>query len=309
VTHPLAQALAVAAAADPDRPTVHATRFDFRVGFGVTAHIDGERVLVGGRRHLDAAGITIDDRTLASLSESEALGATTLLVATGSGVQGVIALATRPRPEAIGILRFITEHGIERIAMVSGDDDAPSHAVARQLGIEEVHANVLPEGKAELVRRLQREGRRVCFVGDGANDALAMSQADCAISMHGGAELAADAAGILLLEGDLRRLPHLLASARTQQRQLFGLLAYWGGYGVTNIGLNLALRLGVLQSSLVFGTAFGIGLLQTGVPRRRANGDDDAQPNRPAGQPHSSEEPQRDKSRQPPSSGRNPVLP
>ena len=267
IMHPLAQALVAAAAKEPDCPSLRAHDLDFRVGFGVTASIDGQRVLVGGRRHLEAAGIAINASAQRALASAERDGGTTLLVADAGGVQGVISLQTLARPEAVGILHFLADYGVTRVELVSGDAEQPTRALARRLGIEHARSNVLPEDKAALVRRLQAKGRRVCFIGDGVNDALAMREADCAISLHGGAALAADAAGILLLDGDLRWLPLLLTSAHEQRVQLRRVLTYWGGYAVLNASLSLGLRLGVLPSSLLFGAAFGVGLVVARSPR------------------------------------------
>jgi heavy metal translocating P-type ATPase len=263
LTHPLAQALVTAAAQQSRCAPLHATTTDFTVGSGVSAIIDGEQVLVGGRRHLHDAGIPIDARARRTLAAAEVQGATALLVADAVAVQGVISLRGRERPEAAGILHFLHDHGIAQVAMVSGDAEEPTRAQAQAFGLTEAYSNVLPEDKAALVKRLQAAGRRVCFIGDGVNDALAMRQADCAISLHGGADLATDTAGILLLDGGLRRLPRLLATARAQQSQLRRVLTYWGGYAVVNTGLNLGLRVGVLPSSLLFGAVFGVGLLAT----------------------------------------------
>ncbi|MBK1633096.1 hypothetical protein CKO31_20545 [Thiohalocapsa halophila] len=267
LTHPLAQALVAAAAQRADCPPVQATATDFRVGFGVSAVIDGERVLVGGRRHLHAAGIPIDQRAQRALAAAEVQGETALLVADAAAVQGVISLRACERPESVGILHFLQDQGVAQLALVSGDAEQPTRVQAQALGLTEAYSNVLPEGKADLVRRLQAAGRRVCFIGDGVNDALAMRQADCAISLHGAADLATDTAGILLLDGGLRRLPRVVVTARAQQAQLRRVLTYWGGYAVVNTALNLGLRLGVLPSSLLFGAVFGVGLLATRAPR------------------------------------------
>lgn len=267
LTHPLAQALVAAAAQQAQGPPPRATMADFTVGAGVSAIIDGERVLVGSRRHLHDAGIPIDARAHRALAAAEVQGATALLVADATAVQGVISLRGQARPEAAGILHFLRDHGIARVALVSGDAEEPTRFQAQALGLTEAYSNMLPQEKAALVRRLQAAGRRVCFIGDGVNDALAMRQADCAISLHGAADLASDTAGILLLNDGLRRLPRLLATARAQQARLRWILTYWGGYAVVNTGLALGLRVGVLRSSLLFGAVFGVGLLATQVPR------------------------------------------
>lgn len=261
LTHPLAQALAAAAAREPDCPPLRATDLDFRVGFGVIATIDSQRVWVGGRRLLDAERISIDTLARSALDAAESRGETAILTANSSGVQGVISMTTRPRTEAAGIVHFLVDHGIAQVALISGDAEAPTHALAQALGIESAYDRVLPEDKAARVRELQQQGHRICFIGDGVNDALAMRQADCSVSLRGAAELATDTASILLLDGSLRGLPRLLTTARAQQTQLRRMLNYWGGYAVLNTGLALGLGVGVLPSSLLFGTVFGVGLL------------------------------------------------
>lgn len=266
LAHPLARALVAAAAERADCPPLQAMATDFRVGFGVSAVIDGEQVLVGGRRHLHDARVPIDQRAQRALAAAEVEGATALLVADGQAVQGVISLRARERPESAGILHFLKDHGIARLALVSGDAEQPTHAQAQALGLTEAYSNVLPDEKAALVRRLQAAGQRVCFIGDGVNDALAMRQADCAISLHGAADLATDTAGIVLLDGGLCRLPRTLVTARRQQAQVRRVLSYWGSYAVLNTTLNLGLRVGVLSSSLLFGAAFGVGMLAARAP-------------------------------------------
>lgn len=267
VDHPLAHTLHTAARQFGSEP-VQAAETDYQVGLGVTATIDGEQVWVGGRRHLEAAGLPIDATARSRLAAAEERGESTLLLATPDGVQGLISLTARPRAESAAVVRFLAEHGIAQVALVSGDAESPTQALARTLGIEQVYSQVLPEEKAALVARLQADGHRVCFIGDGINDTLAMRAADCAISLHGANALATDTASILLLDGSLRHLPQLLTAARAQQAEMRTVLAYWGGYGVVNLGLNVGLRLGVLPSSLFFGAAFGTGFLWTTRRRR-----------------------------------------
>ena len=266
VTHPLAQTLQAAAQKLGCEP-LEATETDYRVGFGVSAIVDGEQIWLGGRRHLEALGLTIDAMAHTRLAAAEERGETTLLLANPEGIQGLIHFAAQPRAESAEVVRFLAEHGIDQVALVSGDHESSTQALAQTLGIDQVYSNVLPEEKAALVAQLQAEGRRVCFIGDGVNDALAMRTADCAISLHGASELATDAASILLLDGSLHHLPTLLTAARAQQAEMRGVLTYWGGYGVVNLGLNVGLRWGVLPSSLFFGAAFGSSFLWT--KRRR----------------------------------------
>jgi len=195
LTHPLAQALVTAAAQQSRCAPLHATTTDFTVGSGVSAIIDGEQVLVGGRRHLHDAGIPIDRGD----GEGFAARVRRLLEGLERALEPDVVLidsrAGLHETAAAGILHFLHDHGIAQVAMVSGDAEEPTRAQAQAFGLTEAYSNVLPEDKAALVKRLQAAGRRVCFIGDGVNDALAMRQADCAISLHGGADLATDTAG------------------------------------------------------------------------------------------------------------------
>jgi Cu2+-exporting ATPase len=267
--HPIARALMAAAARAPGgAPLPAATETLFRVGFGVTATIAGERVLVGGRRHLAAAGIGIDPAAETALGAAEGRGATAILVATEAGAQGVIAIEASTRTEARAVVDALRRGGIRRITLVSGDSNGPSRALADAMGLDDCASDMLPADKARLVQHLQQAGHRVGFVGDGVNDALAMQRANCAVSLHGASALATDTAGIILLDSNLTRLPGLLAGARDQQAQLRQVLGYWGLYGVVNLGLNVGLRIGALPSSLFFGVALGAGLLSASRPAR-----------------------------------------
>jgi Cu2+-exporting ATPase len=134
------------------------------------------------------------------------------------------------------------------------------------LGLDGYFSGVLPNEKAELVRRLQSDGHRVCFVGDGINDALAMKQAHCSISLHGASAIAADTAQALLMDPSLSKLPYLLEAARDQQRHLKQVLAYWAGYAAVNSYLNVYLRIGILPSTLFYGCSFGLSYLHSSLP-------------------------------------------
>lgn len=266
--HPLARTLVAAASArSGGQPIAIAEDSAFSVGHGVTAHIDGHQVLVGGRRHLSAAGIALDEAAERALVSAEQRGASAILVATDDRVQGVIAIEAVLRPEARRVVEALRRQGIDQIILVSGDTEGPTSALADALDLDESISNALPDEKGELVRRLQAQGRRVCFVGDGVNDALAMKHAKCAISLHGASAVATDSAGIILLDGDLTRMDSLLVAAHRQRSRLRTVLGYWGAYAVINVGLTVGLRMGVGHSSLFFGTAFAIGSLLAVPPR------------------------------------------
>ncbi|MCB0105532.1 MAG: HAD-IC family P-type ATPase, partial [Caldilineaceae bacterium] len=144
--------------------------------------------------------------------ESHAQGHSLVLVALDGEVVGAIELQPTIRPEAQEIIQSLHARGIETV-IISGDNDAPTHRLATQLGIDRYFAEVLPEDKANLVVQLQEEGHKVCFVGDGINDSIALKSADVAVSLRGATSIATDMAEIVFMDGTLRQLPTLFELA------------------------------------------------------------------------------------------------
>lgn len=201
--HPLAQAIVTAAfergATPPD-----VTSFEAVPGQGVIAHISGREVLVGSPRFLLERGvglIGLEER----IDVLEAAGRTVITVAQDRRALGAIALDDVLRPDAITTVAALRDAGLRTI-LVTGDNERGARRVARDLDIDEVHAGVLPQGKAELVRELQVHGR-VAMVGDGINDAPALMQADIGIAMGGGTDIAIESADIIILSNRLDALP------------------------------------------------------------------------------------------------------
>ena len=187
------------------------SQVDFIVAHGVSAYVEGERVLVGSRHFLeddegvDCAGI----RDLARKLRGQ--GKSILYIARSGVLAGIIALRDELRPEAAEALAMLKKRGIEKIVMLTGDHRDTARSIAGELGcIDEVHWELKPEDKAELINRLQDEGHFLAFAGDGVNDAPALVSAEVGICMPGGADLARESAQVVLLEDDLR----ILAVAR-----------------------------------------------------------------------------------------------
>jgi len=275
LSHPVATALVATATREtgyiePSKPE----RSRFRVGFGVVASVSGRPVLVGSRRLMAEEGIVLPSAVRDALDTAEARGASAILVADDRQVQGVVTIEPRLRPEVYAVIHALRRHHARQICVVSGDSQGPTRLIAELLELDDYFYEVLPEDKASLVRRLQDEGRQVCFVGDGVNDALAMKQAHCSVSLHGASEVASDTAQIVLMEPSLEKLPSLLIAAQHQQRHLKQILAYWGAYAVVNTYLNAYLRIGVLPSSLFYGASFAASYLHASLPgvRRRSRG-------------------------------------
>ena len=213
--HPLASAI-VEAAKTRGLTLAEATEFDSPVGKGVTGVVEGRRLAIGASRYLEE--LAIDASALAD--EAEALrreGATVVFVAVDGQAAGLIAVTDPVKATTPAAVAALKAQGV-RLVMLTGDNRVTAEAVARRLGIEEVEADVLPDRKADVVRRLRAEGRVVAMAGDGVNDAPALAAADVGIAMGAGTDVAIESAGVTLLRGDLTAI----VAARRLSRQVMG---------------------------------------------------------------------------------------
>jgi Cu+-exporting ATPase len=225
--HPLAAAI-VEAAKERGLELVEAREFDSLTGKGVRGSVDGRVVALGNRRLLESLGI--DPGPSAERAERRrAEGETVMFVAVDGRPAGLIGVADPIKPTTAGALEALRGEGL-RIVMLTGDNRITAEAVAKKVGIDEIQAEVLPEQKHEVIRRLQDEGRVVAMAGDGINDAPALAQADIGIAMGTGADVAMESAGITLVKGDLtglvraRRLSE--ATMRNIKQNLFFAFIY-----------------------------------------------------------------------------------
>jgi Cd2+/Zn2+-exporting ATPase len=218
--HPLGRAIVEAATArhllltDPHEVEV-------LTGYGVRSRSDGKQVLVGNRALLSASAIPLTAAHESAIANLETAGYTVVPVALDRQVVGLIALADTIRPEAVEAMAALKAAGLEKTVMISGDNPATVAAVATQLGVDEHHAQVLPQQKLDLIRQLQASGRSVAYVGDGVNDAPALATADVGIAMGAaGADVAIETAHVALMTDDVRKLPHLLQLSRETLRTI-----------------------------------------------------------------------------------------
>jgi Cu+-exporting ATPase len=213
--HPLAAAI-LAGAAERGVEPVEAEGFESVTGQGIRARIDGREVLVGNRRLLQDAGIEASDLE-ARAETHRAQGQTVVLVAIGGRAAGLVGIADPIKETTREALEQLHAGGL-RVVMCTGDNETTARAVARQLGIDEVRSGVSPEDKHELVKQLQREGRKVAMAGDGVNDAPALAAADVGIAMGTGTDVALESAPVTLVKGDLRGIAKARRlSARTMR--------------------------------------------------------------------------------------------
>ena len=227
--HPLADAV-VAAARERQLDWPTATGFEAVTGYGVHARVDARYVHIGAAHYMEWLGVDIT----AVQDEVEALmqaARTPVYAAVDGQLLGVVAIADPPRPESQAVIAALRDQGL-RVAMVTGDQAATAHALADRLGIDEVMAGVLPDAKAREVQRLQGEGRRVAFVGDGINDAPALARADVGIAIGTGTDVAIEAGDAVLMRADLNGLLNAVALARRTHRTIKGNFVWAYGYNV-----------------------------------------------------------------------------
>jgi P-type Cu+ transporter len=225
--HPLAQAIVEGAR---ERGVAFASVSDFssETGGGVKGRVEGRQVWLGSGRFLEGLRVPIE-KAKERAEELRAEGQTTLFVAVDGQLAGLIGVADPVRPSTADALRMLREEGI-RVVMVTGDSRTTATAVARKLGIEEIHAEVLPAQKSGIVARFRAEGRLVAMAGDGINDAPALAAADVGIAMGTGTDVATESADVVLVKGDLRGIVRARrlsrATMRNIRQNLFWAFAY-----------------------------------------------------------------------------------
>jgi Cu2+-exporting ATPase len=230
--HPLARAL-VEGAEERGLQLGDADEFEAVPGHGLSARIDGRAVLIGNARLLERNGIDVKGLVeRASTLASE--GKTAMLVAVDGEPSGVVAAADQIKPSARGAIAALRELGLE-VALISGDNDVTAKAVARELGIDRVFAEVLPADKAAYVKRLQDEGEKVAMVGDGVNDAPALAQADVGIAIGAGTDVAIETARVVLMRSDPYDIVNAMRLSRATVRKMKQNLAWASVYNVAAI--------------------------------------------------------------------------
>lgn len=227
--HPLAEAIVAGLRARGVVPAAEPDAFEAVPGFGISAVVEGRALVIGTRRLLLQRGVALSEAVLARQAAQEGEAKTVVLAAVDGVFAGSLAVADTIKPTSRAAISALKALGLE-VMMVTGDNEATALAVARQAGIERTLAEVLPEGKAAEVKRLQAQGKKVAMVGDGINDAPALAAADIGIAMGTGTDVAMETADITLMRGDLNGLADAMdLSRRTMaaiKQNLFWALAY-----------------------------------------------------------------------------------
>jgi Cu+-exporting ATPase len=259
--HPVAQAIAAAAKAK-GLALSPVTEFDSPLGLGVTGKVAGETILLGNALYFERQGIDITDLKIPALGASQ-LGATALFIARNYKLAGLICIADAIKITTPEALRALKAQGL-RLIMITGDHEKTAKAVAKELGIEEVLAEILPDQKAAVIERLMREGRKVAMAGDGVNDALALAAADVGIAMGPGSDVAIESAAITLLHGDLlgiAKARHLSRAVMANIRQNLVLAFVYNGASIPIAAGVLFPSFGILLSPALGAGAMALSSL------------------------------------------------
>jgi Cu+-exporting ATPase len=256
--HPLAAAI-VTAARDRNAPIQEPSDFASVTGKGVTGKVDGRTVALGNAKLMADLGVTLSDLDRKA-NELRSDGATALFLAVDGKPGGIIAIADPIKSTTQAALDTLRKDGI-RIVMLTGDNKTTGEAVARKLGIKEVEADILPQDKNRIVKKLTAEGRIVAMAGDGVNDAPALAEAAVGIAMGTGTEVAIQSAGITLVKGDLAGIARAIVLSRATMRNIRQNLVFAFAYNAIGIPIAAGVlypNFGLLLSPIIAALAMSL---------------------------------------------------
>ena len=273
--HPLGAAI-VRAAEAKDLSIGQAGDVQSVTGKGVSANVQGITVAVGSEKLAEARGVTVTDATRTQLADLRARGRTAVLVLVGDEVAAIIGVADPIKPSSKAAVAALQGHGV-RVVMLTGDAKATAEAVARELGIDEVIADVMPEDKADVVARFQKEGHVVGMAGDGVNDAPALARANVGIAMGTGTDVAMESAQVTLVQGDLSALLRARALSEATMANIKQNLIFAFAYNTVGIPVAAGVLfplVGVLMSPMIAAAAMSlssVSVIANALRLRRVN--------------------------------------
>ena len=219
-SHPVAKAILKEA----EKQTVILPEIDesnYKVGYGLSVTMDEQLIRVGSVRFMEMEEINMPSQAAKAIEDCYQQGHSLVCVALNEKLIGALEMHATVRPEARQIVRTLRDdYNIASMYIISGDHEAPTKRLAKELGIDNYFAETLPQNKAELIKQLQEEGKKVCYIGDGINDSIALQQSDVSVSMRGASTMATDTAQIILMDGTLNKLPGLFDIGREFDRNM-----------------------------------------------------------------------------------------
>ncbi|MEP7056014.1 MAG: heavy metal translocating P-type ATPase, partial [Actinomycetota bacterium] len=237
--HPIGKAIAVAAQEKLGSPLLSVADFASSEGLGVQGVVDGHAVVAGRERLLSDWGVQLPEALRAAVEAATTLGHTAVLAGWDGAARAVFVVADTVKPTSADAVRRLRALGLNPV-LLTGDNSRAAHAIASEVGIETVYAEVLPAEKVEVVRRLQADGKVVAMVGDGVNDAAALALADLGIAMGTGTDVAIEASDITIVSGDLRAAADAIRLSRRTLATIKGNLFWAFAYNVAAIPLAAA---------------------------------------------------------------------
>jgi heavy metal translocating P-type ATPase len=223
LAHPIAKAIVNQAKIDHlTLPDIHDA--DFQIGLGVSVKIEENTIRVGSLRFMQQNDLIMPIKLEAQLDSAYQQGYSIIFLAANNEIKGAIEIQPTIRPKVKPLMKSLRQQGISYLAIVSGDHEKPTQALAQQLDMDHYFAEVMPEEKAAIIKQLQQQGKTVCFIGDGINDSMAIQQADVSISLDGATHIARDLAQIIFMDNNLERLSDLLTIAASLEKCLHNTL-------------------------------------------------------------------------------------
>ncbi len=226
-SHPIAAAI-LQKARDENIELAEYDESQYHVGLGIEVEIGQDWIKVGSARYMENENIEFPEKIKAALKEADERGQSAILTAINNKVAGMIELQSTVREEAADVIADLRRLGIKEIVVISGDSEAPTKELARQLNIDRYFAGVLPNEKADYVKLLQDEGKKVMMVGDGINDSAALSHAEIGVSLKGASTIAVDVADVIFMDGTLTKFHYLFevaANLQTNVKRSFLMIA------------------------------------------------------------------------------------
>ncbi|MBF0469604.1 MAG: heavy metal translocating P-type ATPase, partial [Desulfamplus sp.] len=248
--HPVAKAIIDAA----DKAGIIPAQIDdaqYRVGYGIAVKIDMHWIRVGSERFMESEKISMPDE-FSMLREKEIeTGCSLIYVAADSILAGVIEMHPTIRPEAADVVKYFKKNNIS-VYIISGDHPNPTRILADSLGIDHCFAQVLPEDKANIIERLQKDGKNVCFVGDGINDSIALKKANVSVSLKGASAIATDTAHVILMDESLKKLPMLFSIAFDFQKNMKNSFYMVSAQNIFAVGGIFFLGMGIQAMAVLY---------------------------------------------------------